>query len=167
MKRLLFQVGYILSIVATLVGCRSPGPKPQSSPESTASQARPVADLALTAEGVLSALKAANLPIENDVLYTAETDPNKLLGRPNQYVGKASWNDKRVDALTSGDRSMTFEIFTSLEDLENRRRYVEAVSKTMSPLAEYQYVHKNALLRLNHQLTPQQAVDYEKVLRGL
>jgi len=62
---------------------------------------------------------------------------------------------------------MTVEVFASTEDLENRRKYVESVTKTMSPLAEYQYVHKNTLLRLNHKLTPQQAAEYEKVLKSL
>ena len=121
----------------------------------------------LKAEEVLNALKAANLPIEKELVFTAEDDPNKLLGRPNQYTGKASWNDKRVEPLTPKDRSMTVEVFASTEDLENRRKYVESVTKAMSPLAEYQYVHKNALLRLNHKLTPQQAAEYEKVLKSL
>ncbi len=121
----------------------------------------------LNAEDVLNALKAAKLPIEKELVFTAENDPNKLLGRPNQYTGKASWNDKRVEPLTADDRSMTVEVFASGEDLENRRKYVEAIGKSMSPVAQYQYVHKNALLRLSHKLTPQQATDYEKVLKSL
>ena len=121
----------------------------------------------LNAEDVLNTLKAAKLPIEKELVFTAENDPNKLLGRPNQYTGKASWNDKRVEPLTADDRSMTVEIFASGEDLENRRKYVESVTKAMSPLAQYQYVHKNALLRLSHKLTPQQVAEYEKVLKSL
>lgn len=121
----------------------------------------------LKAEEVLNAFKAANLPIEKELLFTAEDDPNKLLGRPNQYTGKASWNDKRVEPLTPDDRSMTVEVFASTDDIENRRKYVESVTKSISPLAVYQYVHKNALLRLSHKLTPTQAAEYEKVLKSL
>jgi len=121
----------------------------------------------LRAEDVLNALKGAKIPIVEEVTYSPETDPNKLLGRPHQYIGKASWTDARAKGSLPDDRTMTVEVFASTEDLENRRRYVEAVTKTMSPLAEYQFVHKNALLRLNHTLTPKEASQYESVLKAL
>jgi hypothetical protein len=135
--------------------------------QGTKAVATPTPNQNLTAEDVLNALKAAKLPIEKEIVYMEENDPNKLLGRPNQYVGKANWNDARVEPLTPDDRSMTVEVFASAEDLENRRKYVEAIGKSMSPLAQYQYAHKNALLRLSHKLTPQQAAEYEKVLKSL
>src|SRR5665647_137930 len=54
----------------------------------------------LTAAEVLDGLKSAGLPIGNAVEYTAETDTNKLLGRPGQYTGKANFEDTRIDEDT-------------------------------------------------------------------
>jgi hypothetical protein len=156
-----------LLLLTAAAGCQSP-PATAPTPEREAkSVATPTPQENLTTEAILDAMKAAKLPVEKEVVYTAENDPNKLMGRPNQYTGKASWNDARVESLTPDDRSMTVEVFASSEDLENRRRYVEAIGKSMSPLAQYFYVHKNALLRLSHKLTPQQAAEYEKVFKSL
>lgn len=120
----------------------------------------------LTAERVINALIESGLPIAGSVVYTEETDPNKLLGRPGQYKGKVSWRDQR-DNQNSDGLEYTVEVFSSAEDLEKRRKYVEAISRSLSALAEYQFVHKNALLRLHHNLTPKQAAEYEKVLKSL
>src|SRR4051812_12404308 len=51
-----------------------------------------------TTESVLAAFKAANIPIGATVVYSESTDPNKLLGRPNQYVAKVAWYDTRLPA---------------------------------------------------------------------
>jgi hypothetical protein len=156
----------ILVCVVGFSGCQSPQNTPvanQDNKTSTASASKQT----LTAEVILNALKTAKLPIEKEIAYTAENDPNKLLGRPNQYTGKANWSDKRVEALTPDERSMTVEIFATAEDLENRRKYVENIGKSMSALTQYQYVHKNALLRLDHKLTPEQAAEYEKIFKSL
>lgn len=156
-----------LLLLAAVTACQSPPAAAPAPNREAKAVATPTPQENLTAETVLDAVKAAKLPVEKETVYTAESDPNKLMGRPNQYTGKASWNDARVESLTPDDRSMTVEVFSSAEDLENRRRYVEAIGKSMSPLAQYLYVHKNALLRLSHKLTPQQAAEYEKVLKSL
>jgi hypothetical protein len=121
----------------------------------------------LTAAQVLEAFKNGGVPVENEVIYTAESDPNNLLGRPHQYTGKASWNDKRADKHLKGDPNMTVEVFANAEEMESRRNYTESVTKGIAPLAQYQFTHKNALLRLHHQLTPTQAAEYEKILKAL
>jgi hypothetical protein len=150
----------VLSFAVTLGACQSFACNTGVSNLNSQTATTPASSQPIKAEDILDALKAAKVPIEKEIVYTPETDPNNLLGRPNQYVGKASWNDKR--APKSDDRDMTVEVFASKEDLENRRRYVETVTKLMSPLAEYQYVHKNALIRLNHKLTPQQAAETKR-----
>lgn len=121
----------------------------------------------LTAAQVLDAFKKGAVPIENEVIYTEESDLNNLLGRPHQYIGKANWNDKRADKHLKDDPNMTVEVFASAEDMESRRNYTESVTKRIAPLAQYQFTHKNALLRLHHQLTPTQAAEYEKILKAL
>jgi hypothetical protein len=122
----------------------------------------------LRAGEVIKSFKAAGLPIEKEIIYTDENDPNKLLNRPNQYTGKASWADKRLEQVVPEDlKGGTVEVFDSLEHLERRRKYVEEIGKAAPMFTQYQYVHKNALLRLDHDLTPRQAEEYEKILKGL
>ena len=147
-----------------LFGCQSQTTKLAATATPTPT---PTPKQQLTADDVLGAFKEAKLPIEDDVVFTDETDPNKLLGRPHQYIGKASWNDTRGYKSTTGDRNMTVEVFANSEDLENRRQYVDEITKRVAVLAEYQFVHKNALLRLHHALTPKQAAEYERVLKSL
>lgn len=159
---------YLLVLLAiTLIGCQSASDVESNATQEVKNTPKTSEIQQLKAEEVMNAFKKANLPIEKEVVFTEEDDPNKLLGRPNQYSGKVSWNDKRVEALTPEQRDMTIEVFKSDDDLENRRKYVETVTKSMSALAEYQYVHKNVLLRLNHKLTPKQAKEYENVLKSL
>ena len=153
----------IVLLLVLLSGCQSKATKSTS----PAGLPTPTPNQLLTANDVLKAFKDANLPIKDDVVFSDETDPNKLLGRPHQYTGKASWNDPRTDKQSAEDKKMTVEVFASLEDLENRRRYVERVTSVMSPLVEYHYVHKNALLRLNHRLLPRDAAEYERILKSL
>lgn len=121
----------------------------------------------ISVNDVLQAFRAADLPLDEVVIYTEETDPNALLGRPHQYTQKASWDDRRADPTIRKQRLMTVEVFASAEDLEQRRRYVEAITSSASVFAEYQYVHQNALLRLHHALTPKQAREYESALKTL
>ncbi|HEV7681680.1 MAG TPA: hypothetical protein VGO68_06135 [Pyrinomonadaceae bacterium] len=153
------------SILASLPGCKTAQNPPQSS--TVQATPSPIINATLDVDQIVKAFKAAAIPIQNEVIYTAENDTNKLLGRPHQYIGKANWNDVRAPALIKGDQDMTVEVFASAEDMENRRSYVESIQKKISPLAQYHFTHKNALLRLNHKLTPAQAAEYEKVLKAL
>jgi hypothetical protein len=165
-RRTALRAAALVAALLALAGCRPAEVSAPAADSGAKPSASPTPDR-LTAEAVLAALKAAGLPVEREIVYTTETDPNKLLGRPNQYTGKASWSDRRVGEPRPDERSMTVEVFASAEDLEGRRRYVETIGKALSPLAQYQFAHKNALLRLNHDLTPQQASEYERVLKGL
>ena len=169
----LMKVSSYLSFIACaafffsmLTGCQSPQPAvPVSNNTAPTPVVTPITNL--RAEDIVQAFKAAGLPISGDIVYSEESDPNNLLGRPNQYTGKASWNDTRIERVSPDDRENTVEVFASTEDLENRRRYVEAIGRSASVFAQYYYVHKNAFLRLSHKITPQQAAEYERVFRGL
>ena len=51
-------------------------------------------------------------------MFTTETDPNKLLGRPNGYTSKASFTDNRIkatdvkdDRTDSVDQGGTVEVY--------------------------------------------------------
>jgi hypothetical protein len=57
----------------------------------------PAAVLApLDNDAIQQALGASGFPIGEVRTFTAETDPNSLLGRPNQYTVKVSWKDARA-----------------------------------------------------------------------
>jgi hypothetical protein len=100
------------------------------------------------------------------VIYTESSDPNKLLGRPNQYVTKANFSDSRLTNTIEKD-GCSIESFAKQGDLEARRKYTEAISKAGGPFAQYIYSHKNILLRLSHDITPEQAAQYEQILKTL
>jgi len=119
-----------------------------------------------TASEVLQALKKANLPIGKYEEYTAKTNTNKLLGRPNQYTGKINFEDTRIKEDDS-DLSDSIEVFKNQSDLEARKAYTENISKNIAFLNQYIYAHKNILLRLDNALTPDQAKEYEKALSKL
>ncbi len=118
----------------------------------------------LTADRVKAALEAGGFGATDIVVFTAESDPNKLLGRPSQYTGKLSWKDPRGPNDTA-----TLEIFGNLADLQARFTYIDAIFKS-SPLVlqwMWKYDERLALLRVPKDLTPDQAKFYEDWLKTL
>ncbi|MFD8420330.1 hypothetical protein [Streptomyces sp. NPDC059466] len=105
---------------------------------------------------------------------TAENDPNKLLGRPNQYTSKITFSDSRISAddvtgTDKGDvsRGGAIEAFSSGADATARAEYIQAVTKGMPALSEYDYVHGTVVVRVSHYLTPKQAAVYKAAADGL
>lgn len=123
--------------------------------------------VAYTPETVIAALKAAGIPIEAEIVYTATTDPNSLLGRPNQYIGKAAWRDARITAEGDPDSAGgTVEIFASTGDRQRRQDYVAEIAKT--PIfAEYAYANGMVLVRVSHKLLPTDADGYARAVAAL
>lgn len=123
-----------------------------------------------TTDQVLALVRKANVPVGAVTVYTAESDTNHLLGRPGQYVAKASWSDARLDPprdpskVEVGDGGGV-EIFATTADRDARERYVEAIAKNGPLLSEYDYpIGSLALLRVSHILTPDQARVYQAAL---
>ena len=102
--------------------------------------------------------------IDKVIIYTEDDDPNRLLNRPDQYVGKINFVDKRYKKEKLGG---TVEVFNDLERLEARRKYVEDLGKSSHLGLRYQFVHKNLLLRIDRELTPKQAKEYEEAVSKL
>lgn len=120
----------------------------------------------LTVEQIIEAFKEAELAISGIKIYTEETDPNNLLGRPGQYIGKANWADSRIEQYGEKPIGGTIEIFDSKKALKTRKEYIEPI--IAQPLfAQYMFVHKNAILRLENELTPTQAEEYNNILSSL
>lgn len=132
----------------------------------------------LTAEDVFYKLKEKNANVRRYVNYTEESDINNLLGRPNQYTSKVTFEDIRLKQ-TNKDLDPTYfsqeeinepiggtiEVFNNTDDLKKRKDYVDSITSSISALAEYSYSNNYILLRLNHDLTPAQASEYENILK--
>ena len=116
---------------------------------------------------VLAALKSEGLPIGTYRIYTAASDPNKLLGRPGQYVGKLNFHDKRLPKSSSYDTGSggSIEVFRTRAEATRRLKYLAAVTQSIPLFAEYQYLEGLVLLRVAGDLTPSQAKRYGVALR--
>jgi hypothetical protein len=126
-------------------------------------------DQPATAEAVVAALKASGLPVGEVVVYTAETDPNKLLGRPGGYAGKAAFRDTRITSTgeIKVDSGGDVEMFTSEAGAKARADYVLGVVKVLPLVSQYVYHSGPVVLRLSRELTPDQAAAYETALKAL
>ncbi len=121
----------------------------------------------LKAVEVIAAFKKANLPIDKIEYFTSETDFEKLLGKPNQYVEKVGWIDTRIkensrDNFVGG----AIEVFDTEDLLQKRIRSRKENEKSFG-IENYYVVHKNVLLILDSLLMPQQVSDYEKTFSSL
>lgn len=130
----------------------------------------------MTSEEIVTKIKEKNENVGKIVTYTEETDTNELLGRPNQYISKTTFEDIRIEQtneyldeeyFSEEERNEpiggTVEVFENEEDLQNRKKYLESVTSSISAFAEYSYSQGNYLLRLNKSLTPEQAKEYEDI----
>ena len=119
---------------------------------------------------VLTGLKAAGLPIGESQAFTAETDPNEQLGRPNGYSGKINFRDTRLEPRSADFDTRdggSIEFFPPGGGAQRRKDYIQALGESLPTVAEYNYLNGNVLLRLSKRLTPAQAGEYEKALRTL
>ena len=120
----------------------------------------------LNASDVLNAFIEASLPIGETEIYTEETDPNELLGRPDSYTSKVNFADTRLEQgenLTGG----SIEVFAVQKDAETRKDYIESIFEAMPFMSEYIYIKGTMLLRLSYSLTPEQAQEYNKIFANL
>lgn len=126
-------------------------------------------DTDMSAEEVVLALKDAGLPIGEHIAYDEESDPNDLMGRPDQYIGKANFADTRLDTSTDFDLQGggSVEVFGNEDDAEKREEYVKSVTGASSLFTEYSFREGSILLRLASELTPAQAEEYEAALKAL
>ena len=111
--------------------------------------------------------------------FSASTDPNKQLGRPNQYIEKVSWPDKRIDPKFESDgyydteidptqyKGGTIEKFKNQADLNRRYTYIKNITLNAPMLNQYIYKKGLFLMRLDKDFTPNQAKEYEREFNRL
>lgn len=167
--KLITLLAIMVLLVVTLTGCTS---------TETGSETINI-NRQQTAEDIVNTMKEKNANIGRIVVYTSETDLNKLLGRPGQYISKVTFEDKRIEQTnanldkelsTEAERNEptggTIEVFENKKDMENRKQYIEGFSTT-SMFSQYVYSKGNALLRVDGDLTPEQANEYETVFNEI
>lgn len=117
-----------------------------------------------SAEELVTELKTSGLPIDNIIVYDEKTDVNELLGRPNQYVSKVNFADTTAEQPDDKENPVggTIETFSNFADLKSRKEYVEEITKSSPLFAQYIYVNGNYLLRIDHDVTPENAKKYEE-----
>lgn len=148
-------------LTATAAGCLLAS---CSSADSSTSAPAP----ARTADQVVSTLTGKIPTVKLVKAYTAEDDPNHLLGRPNGYTSKAAFADSRVpadqlqgDDADDTDRGGSVEVFPDEAGAKTRMDYIQTVTKGLPGAAEYDYVVGAVLVRVSHLLTPDQAAGYQ------
>ncbi len=106
-------------------------------------------------------------------VYTEESDPNNLLGRPGGYESKVNFADsrvKRADVIgTDKDdtgRGGTVEVFADPRDAKERSEYIQSVSGGILG-TEYHYLADGVLLRVTGNLPPTVAKEYESALADI
>lgn len=110
-----------------------------------------------TAAEILGSMKSAGVPMKAVQDFTEETDPNHLLGRPDQYTSKAEFKDPRYPHADT----ISVEVFSNPEDAKVRHDYIATVTKGVAFLVQYQYLDGPALLRAPHAILPKDAKKYE------
>jgi hypothetical protein len=122
-----------------------------------------------TADQIVQALKQS-LPIGDSFSYTADNDPNHLLGRPGQYISKVNWIDTTLTTTNTGaDISVgdggSIETFASLTDANARFTYIQGISRSSALFAEYEYQEGPYILRVSKAFTPDQAQAYDAAFK--
>ncbi|WP_345612516.1 hypothetical protein [Pseudonocardia adelaidensis] len=129
----------------------------------------------MTAEQVIARLAARIPTARSSIVYSAQTDPNQLLGTPNLYVSKAAFTDTRIDPAQAKDTEIgsvelggSVEVFLDEADARARKQYIdETIADLPIDVSEYSYVRGQVLLRLSRRLPPEQAAEYESALDAL
>ncbi|ANZ35280.1 hypothetical protein BBK82_03495 [Lentzea guizhouensis] len=128
----------------------------------------------LTAEQVTQKLTERIPTVSLTKAYTAEDDPNKLLGRPNMYTSKVAFADSRVpaeglpDDKTQVEHGGGVEVFPDEAGATARMKQIQEISKNLGGMiSEYDYVRGGVLVRVSSKLTPDQAKEYESALAAI
>jgi len=118
-------------------------------------QAGPSAEAAFAQLTRASSPVASYIDSSHAIAYTSSTDPDGLLGRPGQYVGKVVFVDRRV-APAGG----SLEVFRNSTEVAARVAHLHQAGRP----SEYLFTSGSTLLRLSMALPPAAAEDYATAL---
>jgi len=148
---------YVLAVVLTLslTACSTEAPPPR------------------TAATIVKAIAAKVASARPGFVYTADTDPDHLLGQPHGYTSEATFTDNRISpADTAGVRpgsvqkGGSVEVFADASSATIRQQRLGRLEKDAPLLgSEYTFTDGPALLRVSGRLTPAQAAEYAAAFR--
>jgi len=127
----------------------------------------------MTSTEIVQKFVDAGFPIGKVSEYTAATDPNKMLGRPNAYIQKTDFADSRLQQVDptydpSGDvNGGMVEVFSNDTDANTRIAYVHSIVSSPGLFFQYEYSYKNVYFRVEGKLTPDQAAQYGEAFKAL
>lgn len=114
---------------------------------------------------VYNYLLSCPLNIGTYVEYDENTDTNGLLGRPGQYTSKINFEITTLQQCDDGDPvGGSIEVFETNEDAKKRSEYIQSITQGMSALGEYNYINDCVLLRIDYDVAPSDATNYEQAL---
>lgn len=182
MRSRILHMGVVSMIVAVTAGCGGSDGQavPQAavttasstttvgtSPVSSPTTAAPKID----AKAVADALVAAKLPLTKIVVQTEDNDPNNLLGRPNGYLSRVSFDVPGGDPQADQgqvDRGGAIEIFADPAGATARKEYIQNSLKADPMLGtEYDYVNGPVLVRITGKVKPSVAKPFEMSVAAL
>ena len=106
------------------------------------------------ASTIINRMISDGAKIENVRVLNSRTDPNGLLGRPNQYTSKVIFN---VVSTDSSNGEGTIEVFPTRAMAVARRNYVQRVTSSMPSFQQYITLNGSALLRVDFDVIPEEA----------
>ncbi len=148
-----------LALMFSLTACGNET-QPQQENQQAEQKEEPVV---LETDKILEKLKTDVANVTEITVFDENTDPNKNLGRPNQYTGKGNFFDDRVE----NDNAGTIEIFNTEQDCQDRYDYLCKMSDPeLGKLGVNQYIYKYDLVvfRVSFDLSPSDADVYRKVM---
>jgi hypothetical protein len=101
------------------------------------------------------------------VRLTEDDDPNDLIGRPNGYDHAAVFYDSRLPRCDAPgiDCGAFLEVWDDAEEAKSRSQYILALQEGAPMLgSEFHYLDGHFLLRVNGELKPSEAEEYEQAL---
>jgi hypothetical protein len=119
-----------------------------------------------SAMNVALTMRDAGIPIMRPYNVTAETDSNRLLGRPGYYTSKVMFGDRRynmpeLQVYPEG----TIEIFPTPALALRRNNYIKRVTRDLPRYQQYHTLAGNGLLRLDFDFSPDHAAAYATAFR--
>lgn len=165
MKKIIITVCVFVFLV--IAGCSNQTQQTETTPDPSqeTSQTPDPTQATLDAETIVVELKNEGCPIGNTIVYTEETDPNGVLGRPNQYISKCNFADTTLEQLLPDDPAGgTVETFATKSDCNARYTYLNSLNDpSFGAVGVNAYIYKSdlAILRVSYDITPSAAEKYE------
>ncbi len=106
----------------------------------------------MNANQIITALKSNGFPIKKYSVYTTNSsDPNHLIGKPNQYKSKADFIDKDYyNEYYADNYTGTIEVFSNSSDASRRNRYLKTIFDAVPSFAQRIYQYSNVLVRIDY-----------------